>query len=94
MKTKHRNDTKSHTYVVYLTLLTGPLRIQLWSQDIGSYTKINRERTLRLERTKRNKTNKQQGRKQTEESGRENSLQRTSSPGRDSGGKNQETEAK
>ena len=26
--------------VVYLTLLTGPLRIQLWSQDRGSYTNV------------------------------------------------------
>ena len=41
-------------------------------------------------KTKQNKTNKQ-GKKQTEGSGRGSSLQRTSSPGRGSGGENQYT---
>ena len=44
-------------------------------------------------KTRQNKTNKQ-GRKQTEGSGRESSLQRTSSPEMISGGKNQEIKAK
>ena len=53
MKKTKQNNTKSHTHVVvYLTLLTGPLRIQLWSQDRGSYTKTNRERT-RSEKNKK-----------------------------------------
>ena len=86
MKTKHQNNKIAHV-VVHLTLLTGSLRIQLWSQDRGSYTKTNREQT----RSEKNKTqtNKQEI-KQAERSGLESSLQMTSSPGRDSGGKAKE----
>ena len=47
METKHQNNKKIAHVVVYLTLLTGPLRIiQLWSQTRGGrYIKTNRERT-------------------------------------------------
>ena len=54
LKTKHNERHKVAHVVVYLTLLTGLLRIQLWSQDRGSYTKTNRGRT-RSEKKKKNR---------------------------------------
>ena len=75
---KTLREQKITHVVVYLTLLTGPLRIKLWSQDRGSYTKINWEPI---------RSGEKKGRKQTEGSGFESSLQRASSPVRNSGGK-------
>ena len=54
MKPNTKKKHKIAHVVVYFALLTGPLRIQLWSQDRGSDTKTNRERT----RSEKNKTNK------------------------------------
>ena len=70
---KKQNKTRVHTLVVvvYLTL-TDPRPIQLCSQDRGSQTKKQRERTL----SKKKQTNRI--------SGRGSSLQRALSPGRDS----------
>ena len=78
-KTGKSNKIPHVVVVVYLTLFTDPIRIQLWARDRRSYTKTNRGRTCSEE----TKQNKKQGRKQKEGSGRESSLQRTSSPGRD-----------
>ena len=61
-KTNENKTPKWHKVahvVAYLTLLTGPLRIQLWSQDKRGYIKINRERT-RSEKTKQKKTNREE----------------------------------
>ena len=67
-KTNEKQNTKmtqvAHV-VVYLTLFTGPLRIQLWSQDRGSYTKTNRGQTRSENKTKQNKirqTNREESR--------------------------------
>ena len=54
LKNKTQKWHKVAHVVVYLTLLTGPLRIQLWSQDRGSYTKTNWGRT-RLEKKRKEK---------------------------------------
>ena len=50
---KKRKKTRT-LLLFYLTLFTDPRRIQLWSQDRGSYTKTNRER-IRSEKTKEHK---------------------------------------
>ena len=61
-KKKKKNDAKFAHVVVYLTLLTGPLRIQLWSQDRGS-TKTNRGRTRSGKRqNKIRQTNREESR--------------------------------
>ena len=63
MKNKAPKWHKVAHVVVYLILLTGPLRTQLRSQDRGSYTKTNRGRTR--SKTKQNKirqTNREESR--------------------------------
>ena len=55
---KLKQNTQSRTRCFYLTLLTGPLRIQLWSQDRGSYIKTNWGRTRSEQKRKEKKADR------------------------------------
>ena len=80
-KNKTKQNKTWHIVVIYLTYYNcDRLRIQPCSLEEGVTPKQTGNEHGRGKQNKRNK----QGRKQTEGSGREISLQRTSSPGRDS----------
>ena len=62
MKNKTPNRHKVAHVVIYLTLLTGTLRIQLWSQDRGSYTKQIGDEHGRKKQNKIRQTNREESR--------------------------------